>query len=135
MTKTVKVKVCPVRYSPQDIVGGILFHIGEPGDYAIFNAPRPLIGNVTWQGSFLHGVFYAGVYTNEKDAAFFIQRCADLDAVVFDFVTDAEVYEKAQVYYDEFMVNHKVNVRDYSIEKLWPAYVKFIHRKEREFEL
>lgn len=134
MIKTVNVKVCPVCCSPQDIVGRVLFHCGKPEDYAIFNAPRPLIGDATWQGSFIHGIFYAGVYTVGKNAKHFIQRCAELDAVVFDFVTDEEVYAKAQVYYDDFLVN-KVNVRDYAVEKLWPAYVKFMHRKERDFEL
>lgn len=32
-----------------------------PAGWLVFNAPRPIYGAVTWQGVFLHGIFYAAV--------------------------------------------------------------------------
>ncbi len=32
-----------------------------PTSWMIFNAPRPLWGTKTWEGYFLHGIFYAAI--------------------------------------------------------------------------
>jgi len=32
-----------------------------PEDWSIYNAPRPIPGEIVWDGDFLHGVFYAAV--------------------------------------------------------------------------
>lgn len=33
----------------------------DPATWLVYNAPRPLVGHVTWQGEFRNGIFYAAV--------------------------------------------------------------------------
>jgi len=63
--------------------GGLL-----PGD-AIYNAPRPLAGRVTWTGPFLHGTCYAAGPPGIFDAP-----NAALDATTIVLVDDAEILRR-----------------------------------------
>ena len=63
--------------------GGLL-----PGD-AIYNAPRPLYGRVTWTGPFLHGIHYAAGPPATYDAP-----NAALDADTIVLVDDAEILRR-----------------------------------------
>ena len=64
---------------------------GIPDGWLIVNAPRPLLGEVTWTGEFRHGVFYAaspeehtGIFGWEADDAWRVRFTdnAAIEAVV-----------------------------------------------------
>ena len=59
-----------------------------PGD-VIWNAPRPLCGRTTWEGSFRAGIFYA--ITGPDDDARFAEENVRLDARLVELIDDVEV--------------------------------------------
>ena len=70
-----------------------------PKGTIIFNAPRPLFGQINWKGDFRHGIFYVAL--NPGDEHF--ERCArenlSLDAWVIEYVTQEHAIETAREYY------------------------------------
>ena len=75
------------------VIGTRPSHI--PTDWPIFNAPRPLYGEPTWTGDFIHGVFYATVDPTDPYGPGFIIRNADLDAWQLEWVSEEEVVIEA----------------------------------------
>lgn len=63
-----------------------------PGDeWAVWNAPRPLVGEQTWNGPFAHGVFYAA---HRRGAPYFADveaANAAADGWPVVLITDAEI--------------------------------------------
>jgi hypothetical protein len=55
-----------------------------PARWKVYNAPRPLLGDVTWQGEFCKGIFYAAVDPDGENAGRWIEvnRRMDADEVV-----------------------------------------------------
>jgi len=49
--------VVTVASRPQDI----------PADWIIMNAPRPLVGDASWEGDFRHGIFYVAIDPNNDE--------------------------------------------------------------------
>ncbi len=72
-----------------------------PGDWLIFNAPRPLPGTRYWQGEWCHGVFYSAVDPHDRYAADLIEGCADLDGWLIQHVTMEDAREWAYYYAEE----------------------------------
>jgi hypothetical protein len=66
--------------------------------WVIANAPRPLIGDVTWQGPFMHGVFYAAA--PELRTGSFGWK-AD-DACLLQVTTNAELQAQLQAKLDDY---------------------------------
>lgn len=60
-------------------------------DWIIFNAPRPLYGDVVGKGEFLYGIFYAAVNPNGDFAEQLCRENLRLDAVVCKYVTMDEI--------------------------------------------
>ena len=59
-------------------------------DWIIFNAPRPLVGNKTWQGDFLSGIFYAAVDPSDAMAHDFISNNETNGAKIVEYTTVGE---------------------------------------------
>jgi hypothetical protein len=57
-----------------------------PKHWDIYNAPRPLPGNMTWQGEFLHGRWYCAVDPEDEFASKFRAaiECLDGWKVIYD---------------------------------------------------
>ena len=76
-----------------------------PEGWPIFNAPRPLYGEPTWEGRFIHGVFYATLDPTEPYSPGFITRNAELDAWELVYVSEVEaVVETMQRLTNEYPV-------------------------------
>lgn len=58
-----------------------------PPSWLIFNAPRPLWGTRTWEGDFLHGVFYAAIDPDDQFAENMIRANVDDDGWLLVWVT------------------------------------------------
>ena len=76
-----------------------------PEGWPIYNAPRPLYGEPTWTGDFIHGIFYAAVDPADDYGARFIQCNTNLDAWQLEWVSEEEaVVEAMQRLTDEYPV-------------------------------
>jgi hypothetical protein len=58
----------------------------EARGWRVVNAPRPLPGNLQWQGDFRAGIFYAAGDVDECGAEW-----EALDAALIDLVTDEQI--------------------------------------------
>jgi len=76
----------------------------------ICNAPRPLYGDVTWNGPFLGGVFYAAVDPQDENTAFCLKRNAELDSRILIFHTKQELIELACEWYKEHYLKAYENI-------------------------
>lgn len=72
-----------------------------PDDWIVFNAPRPICGHRTMEGTFMHGIFYAGVDPEGEYALDFITNNWRLDADPVQFVTDEEMIALGKKYATE----------------------------------
>lgn len=73
-----------------------------PAIYIIFNAPRPLWGQITWQGEFGHGIFYAALDPDDKYTGQGINENDSLDGWLCQWVTLADVLAWAKEYYARY---------------------------------
>ena len=101
-------------------------------NYYIFNAARPLHGQITWQGDFIHGVFYAAVDKDFAQSKVIIERNVNLDGHILQFVTESEVREKLQAHYNKIAPG-KIDVSKYSIREIWDSYLQYFGVSEIEF--
>ncbi len=116
-----KITVKPVlrsrdRVIPQQHAGAIA------PSWIIFNAARPIPGHVTWQGEFLSGVFYAAIDPAGDRAEYYTQRCVALDAKQLLFVSEEQVYEELQAWYDS-PVCGILTARAYDLDIAWDAWL------------
>lgn len=87
MAKTVKV----IGQRPANI----------PADWRIYNAPRPLYGDQTWQGDFFHGIFYAAVNLINDEANLYIQLNTNLDGWILEYVAEETAVAESLAFYRE----------------------------------
>lgn len=74
-----------------------------PTGWAVYNAPRPLYGEPTWTGDFVHGIFYSTIDPTDDLAAKFAERNAELDAWVLEWVSEEQaITETLARYQAEF---------------------------------
>lgn len=72
-----------------------------PIGWLIYNAARPLDGDMVWQGDFCHGVFYSALDPNQE-AGDFIRRHnfnASSDAYLMRYMTEEEVFQRGKALY------------------------------------
>src|SRR4051812_30130531 len=63
-----------------------------PAAWTIWNAPRPLLGHVSWQGEFHCGIFYAALDETEPTwTSGFLKGLVADDARILEFVGLAEL--------------------------------------------
>ena len=62
-----------------------------PPNFAVFNAPRPLIGAKTWSGDFRHGIFYAAIDLTLPGAERCIRDNVSLDGWLCEYITRTDV--------------------------------------------
>jgi hypothetical protein len=82
-----------------------------PDDAMIVNAPRPLLGLVSWQGKFRHGIFYAAApkVDGGPDPAERFRWEAD-DARQVEFIDDAEIERRCLAKAAEFGYNSRAEL-------------------------
>lgn len=103
-----------------------------PEGWTVYNAPRPLYGQVRWQGEFVHGVFYAAVAPEGDpadefgDSPLFHRRNRELDGWVVRWITRAEVMAYARARYAELGLEHELDERDYTL--YCQSYVEHLRR-------
>ena len=72
-----------------------------PKGWHIHNAPRPLYGDITWQGDFLSGIFYAALDPQGEQYDWQRQQNESLDATRVIPVTENFVVEEMSEYYHQ----------------------------------
>ncbi len=83
------------------VIGTRPSHI--PPGWPVYNAPRPLYGEPTWTGDFIHGIFYATVDPLYEYSSGLITRNADADAWELIWVSEEQaVIEAMQRMTDEY---------------------------------
>ena len=70
-----------------------------PEDWLIFNAPRPLLGDIEWQGDFRHGLFYVAIDPKGYIPESWIKRNCDLDGWLVEYISEDEAIQKTKDYY------------------------------------
>lgn len=94
-----KVKIRLIGERPKETPKGI----NIPVDWVIFNAPRPLYGDVCWEGDFRHGVFYSAVDSEGDFSDLWIDRNFELDAWEISYIdADIAINEAAEYYRENF---------------------------------
>ena len=72
-----------------------------PENATIYNAARPLVGQLTWTGDFYAGVFYAGVDPSHRLAEEWDARNAELDATVLVYFDENQAIDMVTDWYRE----------------------------------
>lgn len=69
----------------------------QPEGWEVHNAPRPLVGNIQWEGEFRHGIFYAAIDPADSLMTGYARReNASLDAYRVEYVTKERAIEEAK---------------------------------------
>ena len=87
----------PRRYtlrSREDVIGGREI----PAGWELWNAARPLYGDLAFAGPFIQGVFYAAIDPNGPDADDLRSKNMALDAALLTFVTVEQAVEAYRRY-------------------------------------
>ena len=100
-----------------------------PEGAVIFNAPRPIYGDVTWRGDFTVGVFYALVLPrpdsererHEPQRAWMITENQSLDATVIRPLTEAQARAEIEAHYSSTQRGRDYLAR-YQEGGLWERY-------------
>lgn len=84
---------------PKDMASRIV--VGDrpqsiPDDWLIFNASRPLVGDKTWDGDFVHGRHYAAIDPNGKYADRNIEQNRKLDGWALNYKSHDDAVKHAE---------------------------------------
>jgi hypothetical protein len=60
--------------------------------WAVYNAPRPIPGEIAFQSTFAHGIFYAAGPLEK-----YVQAWADLDAWPVELITNLQIVDRLSV--------------------------------------
>ena len=74
-------------------------NVDVPEDWKIVNAPRPLLGPLTWTGEFRHGVFFAAGPADDEVLA---RSWKADDAWPVEFIDNAEVERRVMAKLAEY---------------------------------
>jgi len=69
-----------------------------PDGWIVYNAPRPITGQMKWISDFYAGAFYVAVDPAHEQAEEWDTRNAELDATVLVYFTDAEAIDAVTQY-------------------------------------
>ena len=97
-----------------------------PDGWIIFNAPRPLDGDKTWQGDFYHGLFYAAVDPAGKLAAESVYDSVALDGWVCEYVSQSDIDAWAA----DFRIDEGLTVSDFDPEDIRRSFFESEGRKQ-----
>jgi len=100
---------------------------GVPEHYLICNAPRPIIGDMLWEGDFIHGRFYAALDPENPEFDICVRENTALDAWHLIFWTEAEARDRVKEAYPKYA--HKVD--SLSFEQLYDTFRNVMKREER----
>lgn len=87
---------------------GVDSNLIKPG-WEVVNAPRPLPGNLLWQGKFRHGIYYAAGLRSEFGSVW-----DSLDAWPCRLITNEEIVEQIK---EECQKRNK-SIENFSIQSL-----------------
>lgn len=94
-----------------------------PAEWVIFNAPRPLYGDMEWRGDFLHGVFYVAVNPDDRYAEERIKRNLELDAWVVHYHDRSEARAWAAEHYAVELAAGEFTLEDYDESDIREQYL------------
>lgn len=87
--------------------------------WEIYNAARPFPATVTWQGEFIHGIFYGAIDPSDEFADENRTRAKQLDASRLMFVSREVVEEWGRAYCAKYDVDYAdFDFRDIAISYL-----------------
>jgi hypothetical protein len=72
-----------------------------PQEWAIHNAPRPLYGTKTWEGDFIHGIFYAAIDPADEFAPGWLKENDRNDAYELVYLSREQAIPLAYQYYQD----------------------------------
>lgn len=105
-------------------MGPSAVHVNLPDDlpegWLVFNAPRPLYGDWSWQGVFRSGIFYVAVDPTEETGAAFIKRNHENDARLVTWVSRADVLAEVVAYYQDVAKMYDRVVEVWGQPEEWP---------------
>lgn len=84
-----------------------------PEGWIVYNAPRPLMGHEGWSGEFVHGIFYAAVNPESKDADFYNKHNQAVDGHIVKWVTKGDVLEWVRRKFEDYGIPEEFNCADY----------------------
>jgi hypothetical protein len=84
-----------------------------PVGWRIYNAARPLYGDVTWQGDFITGVHFAAIDPKGPDALAQVQRDQELDARHLVYLTPETWSRIVDAYTEQLGSEYGVDARDF----------------------
>ena len=103
----------------------------------VYNAPRPIYGQVQWTGDFISGVFYTMTDPAHTEAENWDELNRQNDATVLVYFTKDEALAKTIAYYiNTYGVEqyHELEAI-YSVEELRKEMVDQFHRLTRDGEI
>ena len=86
----------------------------------MYNAPRPLYGELNWKGPFLHGVFYAAMNPVGEYAQMYREFNETMDAWPVEWVTEPE----ARRWLTEHTRIPSWKIHDSDSHGIWVAYIR-----------
>lgn len=97
-----------------------------PLQAVIYNAPRPLYGDPTWQGDFIHGIFYA-IANDAREH----KDNVSLDGWSIRWVTEQRAIQWARAYYRrEYPAEAEGFLQDASRRDLLAAFMQHANKNE-----
>ena len=89
-----------------------------PEGWTVWNAARPIYGQMEWQREFRHGSFYAATDPANADTPRFEQRNRELDALPVEYVTPEQVTTWARW----FCLHNDIDFADVECEDMLTSY-------------
>jgi len=96
-----------------------------PKEWEIYNAARPFPAHKTWQGEFLHGIFYGAIDPDEEYADEYRKRAKELDASRLTFISRESVERWGQSYCEK----HSISYDDFDFKTIARSYLQ--HHRDK----
>ncbi len=93
-----------------------------PDGWRVFNAPRPLYGQMDWQGDFLSGIFYVAVDPASEISAGFIERNRQLDARELVYISQEEFDARVDAYGQKMANEYGIDLDDFDRKDVIHSY-------------
>lgn len=100
-------------------------------DRLIFNAPRPLCGDPTWTGKFIHGCHYCAIDPKDEFAAAFMDQTIRLDGHLLKWVSEDELKAYGESLAAEYDLTYDELMESFDLVDLWGSYLDSIERESK----
>lgn len=117
------------KFHPKDEI--IPFSI-RGKDYLIFNAPRPLCGDPSWTGDFIHGCHYCAIDPNDEYSPAFIDQTIRLDGHLLQWVSENDLKAYGESLAKEYNLTYDQLMESFDLTDLWSSYLYNEERKLRK---